>query len=209
VRTGHISLLPNPTTLLSLPNAIPPWGGAPHLKACSKWLNDAFSYSSSCSRISVSWKDNTASWRVAEVSPVTLPKICILASSRHALGRNLRQFRLRLGLGHSVGRVPGQSNSDGMGQKEPHECPYDVSDYGCIATHVNPHLRDASLVQGLYVLPHWRSEGVVRATPSTLCEEILFCVGTREQWKLSDPEKVRGTGWVIRPYTAARRLSEG
>jgi hypothetical protein len=93
-------------------------------------------------------------------------------------------------------------------EREPHECPYDVSDYGCIATHANPHLRDASLEQGLYVLPYWRSERVVRATPSTLCKEALFWVRTREQWKLSDPQKVRGTGWGIRPYTAARQLPE-
>jgi hypothetical protein len=76
--------------------------------------------------------------------------------------------------------------------------PCDVRNYGCIATHANPHLRDASLVQGLYVLPCRRSEGVVRAAPSTLCKEVLLCVGTCEQRKLRDPEEVGGTRRGIR-----------
>lgn len=28
-----------------VPRAIPPWGGAPHLRACSSWLNGSFSES--------------------------------------------------------------------------------------------------------------------------------------------------------------------
>jgi hypothetical protein len=134
-----ISLLPNPTIVLHLPSAIPPWGGAPHLKAWSKWLNDAFSCSSSCSCISASKLDYTVCrWGCWQVSPVTLLKVCILASLRHEFGQNHPQFRRRLIQGHSVGPVPGRNKSRGM-EGEPHECPCDVSNYGCIAMRANSH----------------------------------------------------------------------
>jgi hypothetical protein len=42
-----ISLSFHPIMDLDLPSAIPPWGGAPHFKAWSKWLNDSFSCLSS------------------------------------------------------------------------------------------------------------------------------------------------------------------
>ena len=77
---------------------------------------------------------HSTSFGVLQISPVTLPKICILASLRHALGQSLRQFLLRLGQDRSVGRAPGQRNDNG----EPHECPCDVSNYGCIPTHADP-----------------------------------------------------------------------
>jgi hypothetical protein len=146
----------------------------------------------------------TTSFGLLQISPVTLPKICILASLRHVLGQSLRQFPLRLGQDRSVGRVPGQRNGNG----EPHECPCNVSDFSCIATHADPHLRNASLVEGLNVLPCRRGERVVRTTPSTLCKVVLFCVRPREQWKLSNPEEVRGTRWGIRSYTAKSQLTK-
>lgn len=49
-------------------------------------------------------------------------------------------------------------------------------------------------IHGLDVFPHWRSERVVGATPTAMCEEVLICIGAREQRELGYPEEVRVLG---------------
>ncbi len=56
------------------------------------------------------------------------------------------------------------------------------------------HLRNATIIQRLDILPSRRSERVVRAAPSTFREDIFFRIRTREQRKLGYPKKVRSTG---------------
>jgi hypothetical protein len=65
--------------------------------------------------------------------------------------------------------------------------------------HQFAHLRNASVIQRLDILPSWRSKRMVRATPSSFCECIFFCISTREQRKFGDPKKVRATRWGIDP----------
>ena len=64
-------------------------------------------------------------------------------------------------------------------------------------------LGDASVIQRLHILPYGRGERVVRATPPTFRKKVLLCVRAREQRKFRDPEKVRGTRWVICPCAAS------
>ena len=61
------------------------------------------------------------------------------------------------------------------------------------------HLRNASVIQRLYILPSRRCKRVMRATPSSFRKGIFFCISAREQRKLGDPKKVWGARWVIDP----------
>ena len=78
-----------------------------------------------------------------------------------------------------------------------------------VTMRAHAHLRDAPVIQRLDILPSRRRKRVVRATPSSFCEGIFFCIRTREQRKLGDPKKVRDTCWGIDPCAVTSQLESG
>jgi len=81
-----------------VPRAIPPCGGAPHRKACSRWSKGAFSWSSNWNRwVLCHQKTGSSATR-----PLEYWWIYNLAFPHHVFAQNHHQFQRRWALDHNV-----------------------------------------------------------------------------------------------------------